>query len=154
MTYATTFRLARWLAIAALVPNAVFAQDSARISRLESEIQQLRSQIDEQNRRLQRLEAELYQRSGTPPVPAQARKPDLAPQGAALASTKPQPWHKPAAWERVEKGMTVEQVTAILGEPSAVESFDAFKTLFYRGAVNGHVNFRDDRVVAVSKPSF
>jgi len=147
-------QIARWLAIAALVPAVAGADESARISRLETEIQQLRSQIDEQNRRIQRLEAELDRRAGTPAVSTQSRKPALAPQGAALASTKPQPWHQPAAWERVEKGMTVEQVTKILGEPSAVESIDAFKTLFYRGAVSGHVNFRDDRVVAVSKPSF
>lgn len=147
-------QIVRWTATAALIPFVAAADDVARISRLETEIQQLRSLVDEQNRRIQRLEAELERRAGTPAVATQPRKPALAQERASPASTKPQPWHRPAAWEQVDKGMTVEQVTAILGEPSAVESFDAFKTLFYRGTVNGHVNFRDDRVVAVSKPSF
>jgi hypothetical protein len=68
------------------------------------------------------------------------------------------PWHSPAAWDRIQKGMTVEEVSAILGEPTAVESVDSYKSLFYRGStpagvtVSGHVNFRDDLVVAVSKP--
>lgn len=45
-------------------------------------------------------------------------------------------------------------------EPTSVESSGALKTLFYRGAtpgstpINGHVNFRDDKVVAVNKPQF
>ena len=52
------------------------------------------------------------------------------------------------------------QVTAILGAPTAAESVDEFKTLFYRGTtpagvtLNGLVNLRDDRVVAVVKPAF
>jgi hypothetical protein len=60
----------------------------------------------------------------------------------------------------VEKGMTSGQAIAILGEPSAVESVDGFKTLFYRGTIasgaslDGIVNLRDERVVAVVKPEF
>jgi hypothetical protein len=56
--------------------------------------------------------------------------------------------------------MKTEEVLAVLGEPTAVESVDALKTLFFRGttpagaAVNGLVNLRDERVVAVVKPDF
>jgi outer membrane protein assembly factor BamE (lipoprotein component of BamABCDE complex) len=51
--------------------------------------------------------------------------------------------------------MTQAQVTEILGTPTAVESLNAFTTLFYRsGSLNGLVNFREDRVVAVNKPTF
>ena len=56
--------------------------------------------------------------------------------------------------------MTAEEVTAILGAPTAAESVDALKTLFYRGptpraaTLSGIVNLRDDRVVAVVKPAF
>ena len=49
----------------------------------------------------------------------------------------PQPWHGPAAWDRVAKGMTEAQVIAILGEPTAAESVGALKTLFYRGSAPG-----------------
>ena len=65
-----------------------------------------------------------------------------------------------ANWDRVAKGMSAEQVIAILGEPTAAESVDGFKTLFYRGlapggaTLSGLVNLRDDRVVAVVKPAF
>ena len=76
------------------------------------------------------------------------------------APTGRQPWHSAEAWGRVNKGMTTEQVTAILGEPTTVESISGFKTLFYRGstitgvALNGLVNLRDERVVAVNVPKF
>ncbi len=76
------------------------------------------------------------------------------------ASAARQPWHKAATWDRVATGMTAEEVTQILGEPTSAESIGVLKTMFYRGAapggpaVNGHVNFKDGRVVAVSKPAF
>ena len=154
MTNARLCRPAGWFLVAVLIPLTTHGQDSARISRLESEIQQLRAQIDEQNRRIQRLEAELNRRAGAPAVPPQSRKPVVTSQPVESPATKPQPWHAPAAWERIAKGMSVEQVRTILGEPTAIESVESLKTLFYRGAVSGHVNFRDERVVAVSKPSF
>lgn len=146
------------IAMAAMVP--AFADDGARISRLESEIQQLRAQIDEQGRRIQRLESELARRSGPPPASAAAKAPVDESRVIRPAATGPQPWHARANWERVTKGMSTEQVTAILGEPTAAESVEGFKTLFYRGttpggaSLNGLVNLREDRVVAVVKPGF
>jgi hypothetical protein len=146
--------------VAALVPNPAIAQDSARISRLEAEIQQLRSQIDEQNRRIQRLEAELGRRSqgsAIAPQPPKRAEPIAA---ARPAATERQPWHAPQAWDRVAKGMTVEEVKQLLGEPTAVQAMDDIKTLFYRGSttagasLSGHVNLRDERVVAVARPNF
>jgi hypothetical protein len=134
------------------------ADDSARVSRLESEIQQLRSQLNEQARRIERLEEELKRRGGTAPGQTSAKPRAAVPPTARPAASGNLPWHSPAAWDRIQKGMTVEEVSAILGEPTAVESVDAYKSLFYRGSspagtpVSGHVNFRDDRVVAVSKP--
>jgi len=161
-------QLARYFAIAAfsglpstaLMPAAAAADEASRISRLESELQLLRSQLDEQNRRIQRLEAELNRRAGpaaTEPLPRR-RIDELRTDQPATGERMP--WHSPEAWEGVVKGMTAEEVTQVLGEPTAVESVDAFKTLFYRGAsprgasLSGHVNLRDERVVAVSKPAF
>jgi hypothetical protein len=147
-------------ALAAMSAGPASADDGARISRLESEIQQLRAQLDEQDRRIQRLESELARRSGTPPTSAAAKIGTDDRRTSRAAVTGPQPWHARANWQRVAKGMSAEQVTAILGEPTAVESIDGFKTLFYRGAttggasLNGLVNLRDDRVVAVVPPGF
>jgi hypothetical protein len=146
--------------IVAAVATSAFADDGARISRLESEIQQLRTQIDEQNRRIRKLEADLARRSGKAPAsPASPRAGDDKPTSSP-APAGPQPWHAAAAWDRVAKGMTADQVTAILGAPTAAESVGALKTLFYRGStpagatLSGMVNLRDDRVVAVVKPAF
>ena len=142
----------------ALIPGSALADDAARISRLESELQQLRARIDEQDRRIERLENELGRRTNTPPI----ARPPAREQGGipSAAATGPQPWHSPEAWDRVAKGMTQAQVAEILGPPTQVESIDAYKTLFYRGSVTGKgsysglVNLRDDRVVAVKKPAF
>jgi hypothetical protein len=141
------------------MPTAV-ADDAARISRLETEIQQLRTRIDEQARRIQRLEDDLNRRTRESdpqprPRPRVGEMRTDAPQSAAR-----QPWHAAAAWDRVANGMTAEEVTRILGEPTSAESIGALKTLFYRGAapggspVSGHVNFKDGRVVAIRKPAF
>jgi hypothetical protein len=144
--------------VAASAP--ALADDGARISRLESEIQLLRTQIDAQNRRIRKLEADLARRSGKAPAsPASPRAGDDKPTSSP-APAGPQPWHAAAAWDRVAKGMTADQVTAILGAPTAAESVDALKTLFYRGStpagasLSGMVNLRDERVVAVVKPAF
>ncbi len=145
---------------ATIIPVRAFADDSARISRLETEIQLLRTQIDEQNRRIQRLEAELQRRAGAPaplPQPGNRASGTRADPGAPTARL---PWHAPGAWDRVARGMTAEEVKAILGEPTAVEALESFKTLFYRGTLpggailSGLVNMRGDRVVAVKKPAF
>jgi hypothetical protein len=132
--------------------SLALADDASRISTLESTVQQLRIRIDEQSRRIERLEAELDGRKGVPSIkPPASRREEHAPQ----AATGKQPWHAPEAWARVMKGMTRAQVTEILGSPTAVESLDTFTTLFYRaGSLNGLVNFREDRVVAINRPAF
>lgn len=141
------------------VPTAV-ADDAARISRLETEIQQLRTLINEQARRIQRLEDEVSRRAGaSEPQPRPRPRVGEMRTDAPLSAAR-QPWHGAAAWDRVATGMSAEEVTQILGEPTSAESIGALKTLFYRGAapggppVGGHVNFKDGVVVAVSKPAF
>src|SRR5688500_11028364 len=158
-------QLARYFAIAAfaglpstaLVSPSASADEAARISRLESELQLLRSQIDEQNRRIQRLEAELSRRAAaSPPEPQPRRRIDEMRTDQPVTTARA-PWHSEDAWERVAKGMTADEVVQVLGEPTSVESVETFKTLFYRGSLpggaslSGHVNLRDERVVAVSK---
>lgn len=143
------------LAIAGLAAPAI-ADDAARISYLESEIQKLRTQINEQNRRIQRLEAEIERLAGSAaPGRVTIGRPDTM---APAPASAPLPWHSDGPWNEIGKGMTQQQVIGILGRPTAVETVDDYMTLFYRGAtvegtaVSGHVNLRDGRVVAVRKP--
>ena len=141
------------------MPTAV-ADDAARISRLETEIQQLRTLVNEQARRIQRLEEELSRRAGAsePQPRPRPRVGEVRTDGAQSAAR--QPWHGAAVWDRVAKGMTEDEVMQILGKPTSAESVGVLKTLFYRGAapggppVSGHVNFKDGRVVAIRKPEF
>lgn len=139
-----------------LPPVAALADDAARIRFLEAEIQRLRTQIDEQDRRIRRLESEIdgLARTAAPVSIAVGRAAPATP-----LATDPQPWHSGEAWDLIATGMNHQQVTEILGEPTAVEAIDDFKTLFYRGktadgaTISGHVNLRDDQVVAVRKPA-
>ena len=133
------------------------ADDSARISRLESEIRQLRTRVDEQQRRISRLEEELKRQANEPVV---ATIPGKRQERIPAASPDKLLWHSPASWTGVSKGMSEEQVTEVLGQPTSLETFGRYKTLFYRGMVpgsgpiSGHVNLLDDRVLAVSLPEF
>jgi hypothetical protein len=147
------------LTVGAFPPFAL-ADDAARISRLESEIQLLRTRIDEQHRRILRLEDELKRGTGNGPV---RTVPERHVDGVAIdrpAATESLPWHAAESWARVTTGMSEAEVTEILGPPTSVESIDSYKTLFYRGPVagsgsmSGIVNLRDGRVVAVNAPDF
>lgn len=141
----------------ALCAEVAGANETARISRLESEIRLLRTRIDEQQRRIVRLEEQLKRQASEPVVATiPARREDRIP----APSPDQLPWHSAESWTRVSKGMTEEEVTDILGQPTSIESFGRYKTLFYRGtvpgsgAVMGHVNLLEDRVLAVSQPAF
>ena len=143
--------------MAGLAPVSARSDDAARINFLESEIQRLRNQLDEQNRRIERLEAALAQRGAVVPGRPSDRRLDAT--AASPKTTGPQPWHSLENWERVTKGMTQEEVVKVLGEPTTVQSVDNYKTLFYGGVtrdgrtLNGLVNMRDERVVAVKNPT-
>ena len=96
------------------IASPALADDAARVSRLESEIQQLRTQVDEQNRRIQRLEAELARRSGGKEASQPAKPVAGVSRARPAAASGPQPWHAPAPWGRVAKGMSAPEVIAIL----------------------------------------
>lgn len=143
---------------AGVTPRLALADDASRISQLELEIQRLRTLIDDQSRRIQRLEEELRRRQSPGFIET---TPEERAQGgltSAPPSTKPLPWHAAKSWARVARGMSETEVTGILGPPASVESISSLKTLFYRGtvagvgSVSGIVNLRDGRVVAVNAP--
>lgn len=144
----------------ALYAGNASADESSRISQLELEIQRLRSRIDEQHRRILALEDELNRRTNRGPIEMIPHPRDDRAGSDGRAANEPQPWHAPETWARVAKGMTVAEVMAILGPPTAIQSVDAYMTLFYRGSVagggalSGIVNLRDERVVAVNQPDY
>jgi hypothetical protein len=140
----------------ALDPGIAGADDAARISRLESEIRLLRTQIDEQQRRIARLEEELKRQARDPVVGTLPGRRENRPPAPSPGQ---RPWHAAESWTRVSRGMSEEEVAGILGQPTSVETFGRYKTLFYRGTVagtgeiSGHLNLLDDRVVAISQPA-
>jgi hypothetical protein len=143
-----------------LMPGPASADDSPRISQLELEIQRLRTRVDEQQRRILRVEEELSRRTGAdfPATPPPKRVTDTA--AGKLPTSGPLPWHSAKTWARVAKGMTEVQVKEILGPPASAEATGSYMTMFYRGpvagagTVSGIVNLRDGRVVAVNAPDF
>ena len=152
------FAAALALTAIAFNPGPARADDAARIRNLESEIQRLRTQLDEQDRRIQRLEAELERRGGMAPPDWRTAPPAARATTRSGQAAGPLARHSSEAWDRIAKGMTQEEVVKILGEPASVEATGNLKSLFYReaaadgGSVNGHVNLKDDRVVAIKKP--
>lgn len=145
------------LLVIAAASQPARADDATRIKQLESEIRVLRIQLDDQQRRIEKLEAAVQVQDARSEI---MPKPGLRVARPAAAAAGPLPWHSQEAWGRIKPGMTAAEVTAILGEPTSVEAAETLKTLFYRGsapgrgALYGHVNFRGDRVVAVSRPDF
>lgn len=142
---------------AALAVQPALPADDARIRQLETDLQQLRIRLDEQSRRIDRLEQALSRRPSGPLI---GTIPGRHEEGTGPAATGKQPWHSAEPWTQVAEGMSEEQVTKFLGQPTARESFGRYMTFFYRGTVanvgsiGGHVNFTDGRVVAVNAPAF
>lgn len=150
--------LAAVACVLALTVGSAQADDTGRIAYLESEIQRLRTQLAEQNRRIQRLEAQLEQMGGA--TMTDPRRPISVdgPDNGRPAASGPLPWHSSEAWEQLAVGMSQSEVIAILGDPTALEAVDNYKTLFYSdgaagGEISGHVNLKDDLVVAIKVPA-
>ena len=152
------FTLAAAACILAMSALPAHADDGARINNLESELQRLRTQVAEQNRRIQRLEAQLEQLGGVSiPEPGARSREEAATNGRPRQSGT-FPWHSARAWDRVAVGMPQADVIAILGDPTAVEAVDNYKTLFYSdgaagGDISGHINLKDELVVAIKPPA-
>jgi hypothetical protein len=156
----TTFRNFVVASALSLAMNALSARadDAARINNLESEMQRLRTQVAEQNRRIQRLEAQLEQQGGVaiPDAASRARADDST--NGKPRPAGPLPWHSPKVWDQLAVGMSQAEVISILGDPTALEAVDNYKTLFYSdgaagGEISGHVNLKDDVVVAIKRPA-
>ena len=114
------------VAIVALVvaPTSATAQQTD-VTTLLARLEQLERTVGVLERRIAVLEAA----APAPPV------------GQAQPATSPGSWRELANWRQLERGMTADQVRAILGEPDRVEA-GAF-TRWYWGDIfdGGNVTF-------------
>ena len=102
-----------------------FASDSDRINQLEKDVQELKL-------RLSKLEA---------------------PQGTSTSQSKAVPssdgWKLLANWRTLKKGMSYDDVRAILGEPTRIQGGDL---TFWFFANRGQVTFYQDKLDGWSEP--
>jgi hypothetical protein len=102
------------------------ANDSDRITQLESEVQQLKQ-------RLNNLEK---------------------PNGAAITSSKPlastDGWKNLANWRSVKKGMSQDEVRSVLGEPATVRASGPIIEWIYSN--RGNVTFYQERLDGWMEP--
>ena len=104
---------------------SAFASDSDRIKQLEKDVQELKL-------RLSKIEA---------------------PQGTSTSQTKAVPssegWKSLANWRSLKKGMSDDDVRAILGEPDRIEGGILTRWLFTN---RGYVRFYEDKLDGWSEP--
>lgn len=127
--------------------------DEWRIRQLMQDINELERAVREQARRIDQLERALAFRGGpgSPPTP----------DGAPAVLPANNLWLSPARWDRVEPGMTEQQVIDALGYPTSVrtEADGSTKTLFYTvqvgpsGFLSGRVVIAGERVRDVERPT-
>jgi hypothetical protein len=104
---------------------SAFASDSDRINQLEKDVQELKL-------RLSRLEV---------------------PQGTSTSQTKVGPssdgWKSLANWRSLKKGMSYDEVRAILGEPNRIEG-GTFTHWYFPS--RSDVTFHEDKLYSWSEP--
>ncbi|MFQ2006792.1 hypothetical protein ACK34G_15935 [Aeromonas veronii] len=133
-----------------LGPSTLWADDAVRIRQLEEDIRILKRTVIDQSERIDALERQLS--TSAPASTIGKRSP--APAGTVTGG-----WHSPANWGRVKDGMSQSQVVSLLGQPTSIENIGPYRTLFYRGEVNGsfvsgNAKLTDDRVWQVNEPVF
>jgi hypothetical protein len=118
----------------------------ARTDALEMQTAELKQEVADQGRRIAELEKQVVALQ-TPPKPA------------SIPAPVP-PWHSPANWGLIKPGMSEMQVVAILGPPTNVQAVEDTRKLFYTpdpkstNTLTGNITLMDDRVIAMSPPSF
>jgi len=133
-----------------LVAGVAQAADDAVVEQLRTDVRTLEREVRELSRRLDQLQ--------------QAPRTSAVPPGATRLATAsdpdPRAWLAPDKWDKVNPGMTAQQVILVLGAPVSMRPGDApgTQTLFYTlpigdtGFLTGSIRLRDDKVVDVKKP--
>ena len=141
--------IGRFLLLLLAISNPVFAEsnveNTSAILALQREIAELRRVIEMQDKRIKVLE-ELVEK---------------APVGKNRAIFSGTPWHKENTWHKVKNGMSRQQVEAILGKPTSINTLGSrFITLFYEGDVSrsgfvvGKIELSQNRVYSINTPIF
>ena len=144
------------ITVASLVLGVLLVAGTARAAE-DTVVDQLRTDV----RTLEREVRELSRRLDQVQQPPRAAAPG---SGVTRRSTAPDPfpgaWLNPDKWDKVNKGMTAQQVILVLGTPVSLRPGDSpgTQTLFYTlpigdtGFLTGTIKLQGDRVLEVRKP--
>ena len=130
-----------------------------RLEASETEINLLKRQVREQDRRIAELERTVKSLQTTATT-ANAERPAAHELAKTLVKTPLARWQNPLAWTQIREGLSRSQVEEILGKPTSVEAVIDYQTLIYKGdvpgsgTVSGMVKLTDDRVSEISPPAF
>ena len=136
--------------VALAIPLSVSAQvpmDDLRVRQLESEVMRQQRELDAQSRRIDQLEQA-----------ARIASPTVLP-GARPENSSPA-WLVPASWDRIKRGMTAQEVIAILGRPTSARYAEdgKIRLLFYAmelgpsALLAGNISVGDAGVVEINRP--
>lgn len=142
-----------WFALAAVGPsviaqtrNRVIEERNRTVDELVAETNRLKQVVAAQEHRIVELEKTVKTLQAM-----------VVPSGIPAATPA---WHIPPNWNLIRKGMSRAEVVEILGDPASEDSVIDSITLHYRtdskskAPMSGTVKLTDDRVVAVTPPSF
>ena len=138
----------------ASIPTA-FGQDTI-LEDIKNEIKLLKKTINEQNKRIERLERELVNLKALLSLKVDSKETQRLVVDSTVGG-----WKKPSNWARILRGMSEKQVVSILGKPTSIKDIGgSYRTLFYQGEVSGsgfvsgNVKLSEDRVYSINKPVF
>ncbi len=127
-----------------------------RLNDAVNEITILKRVIAEQDRRISQLEKAV---EALRSVSASNREKTKTASEPSNPKTSKPLWHDPAAWAKLQEGMSEAQVIAILGNPTSVENEASLRTLIYEtqkymgaSSLKGKVKLLDGRVWLVESP--
>ncbi len=141
------------LACGFLVVTFAIAQTPSKDD-LRAEISLLKQRVQNQEKRIAALERTFAEIEASQNPSEQKRTNESEP-------LTPGDWKVPSNWDRVALGMSLEQVTEILGTSTNQSlSVGSAVTLYYQGEVSGsgyvsgNVRFFENRVTQINKPIF
>jgi hypothetical protein len=135
----------------AVPAHAQLPVDDQRVRQLESDLLRLQRMVDDQARRIQYLEQSMQIVS---PPSASLLPAPLAPQNSSPA------WLVSASWDRIKRGMTPQQVMAVLGRPTSTRNAEdgKLRLLYYAMELGpdtyltGSIRVDDSGVVEINRP--
>ena len=137
-----------------VAPLPAFAQDDLRLRQVETDVRQLRQQVEMQNQRIDRLESSARMPPGSAAAPSVATGPRAADDASPA-------WLVSTNWDKLRTGMKELDVIALLGRPTSVRTDENAKTrtMFYamelgpNAFLTGHVTFGDSGVAEINRPT-